>query len=169
MSSYLPTLYKARNFPTKQVACCICVERTRGRTQKLVLGYGVEIWLCKDHASREFQTQRNGRDFELTLMRLWQAHGCWTLARQKALKAFAAARDELKQPRHKPGSYAWPDLRLRAEQAFAEGATPDSLTRRIHRTYHDCPARPPSHRTLQRWHAERRWLQRPPPQLVARR
>src|SRR5262249_23018649 len=94
MSSYLPSLYKARNFPTKQVACCICVERTRGRTQKLILGYGVEIWLCKDHASREFQTQRDGRDFELTLMRLWQAHGCWTLARHKALKAFTAARQE---------------------------------------------------------------------------
>src|SRR5689334_14515637 len=79
VSAYLPSLYKARNFPTKQVPCCICVERTRGRTQMLDLGYGVEIWLCKDHASTEFQRQRNGRDFERTLMGLWQANGCWTL------------------------------------------------------------------------------------------
>jgi len=159
MSSYLPTLYKARDFPTKQIACCICVERTRGKTQKLILGYGVEIWLCKDHASPQFQRQRNGRDFDLTLIRLWQAHGCWTLARQKALKAFATARDAAKQPRPKPGSYAWPDLRRRAEQAFAHGAAPDQIAHRIHTHYHDCPAKPPSTRTLHRWHAERRWLQ----------
>ena len=144
MSSYLPTLYKARKFPTKQTPCCICVDRTRGRTQKLILGYGVEIWLCKAHASPEFQRQRNGRDFELTLMRLWQAHGCWTLARQKALKAFANALQAAKQPRPKPGSYAWPDLRRRAEQAYAEGAAPDSQARQIHPHYRDCPARPPS-------------------------
>ncbi len=92
-------------------------------------------------------------------MRLWQAHGCWTLARQKALKAFAAARHAAKKPRQKPGSYAWPDLRRRAEQAFAQGAAPDSLARHIHTHYRDCPARPPSTRTLHRWHAERRWLQ----------
>jgi hypothetical protein len=163
MSSYLPSIYKARGFPTKQIACCICVERTRGRTQKLMLGYGVEIWLCKAHASPEFQRQRNGRDFELTLMRLWQAHGCWNVARQRALRAFAAAREENKRERHRPGSYAWPDLRRRAEQAFAEGAAPDWLAQRIHQTYGTNAARPPSKRTLQRWHAERRWLQLSPP------
>jgi hypothetical protein len=161
MSSYLPTLYKARDFPTKHVACCICVERTRGNTQKLVLGYGVEIYLCKPHASTEFQRQRNGRDFELTLIRLWQAHGCWTLARQKALKAFAAAREEAKQPRHKPGSYAWPDLRRHAEQAYANGAHPQAIHTSIQHTYRDCPTRPPSTRTLHRWHTERRWLAAP--------
>lgn len=163
MSSYLPTLYKARDFPTKQVACCICVERTRGRTQKLDLGYGVEIWLCKAHASLEFQRQRNGRDFELTLMRLWQAHGCWTLARQKALKAFAAARNEAKRPRHKPGSYAWPDLRRQVEDAFARGVTSDHVTAEIKRRYPDCPARTPSYRTVRRWQTERRWLAGPAP------
>jgi hypothetical protein len=158
VSSYLPTLYKARDFPTKQVACCICVERTRGRTQKLVLGYGVEIWLCKAHASVEFQRQRNGRDFELTLMRLWQAHGCWTLARRNALKAFTAAREAAKKPRQRPGSYAWPDLRRRVEQAFADGAAPDHISSEVKRRYQGCPARPPSRRTIRRWHAERRWI-----------
>src|SRR5690348_9159345 len=132
MSTYLPTLYKARNFPTKQIACCICVERTRGKTQKLVLGHGVEIWLCKPHASPEFQRQRGGRDFDLTMMRLWRANGCWTLARQRALRAFAATRDDAKKPRHRPGSYAWPDLRTHAEQAFAQRATPDWIAHQIH-------------------------------------
>jgi hypothetical protein len=158
MGDYLPTLYKAKHFPTKQIACGICVERTRGRTQKVSLGYGVEIWLCKEHASVEFQRQRNGRDFELTLMRLWQAHGCWTLARSNALKAFRAALVANKQPRHRPGSYAWPELRRLIEDAYARGATPESLPAEVERRYPDCPARPPSRRTLRRWHAERRWM-----------
>ena len=158
MSDYLPTLYKARKGPTKQPPCCICVDRTRGRTQQLRLGYGVDIWLCAEHASAEFQRQRNGRDFELTLMRLWRAHGCWTLARQKALKAFTKAREAAKQPRSKPGSYAWPDLRRRVETAYGQGAAPDWIHRQVRRRYRDCPARPPSRRTLRRWHAERRWI-----------
>ena len=37
----LPTLYKARGLATKQPVCAICVERTRGKTQKIALGYGV--------------------------------------------------------------------------------------------------------------------------------
>src|SRR5919205_4115985 len=69
---YLPTLYKARKVPTKQVVCAICVERTRGRTQELNMGYGVVVWLCEGHASREFQSQRGGRDLVLTLQRLWR-------------------------------------------------------------------------------------------------
>ena len=160
MSEYLPSLYKARKFPTKQVACCICVERTRGRTRKLTLGYGVEIWLCAGHASTQFQRQRGGRDFELTLMRLWQAHGCWTLARQKALTAFTQALKTATRPtpRHRPGSYSWPDLRRQIEAAYQRGAAPDPIAAEVRRRYRDCPARPPSRRTLQRWHAERRWL-----------
>jgi len=99
---YVPTLYKARRVPTKQVVCAICVERTRGRTQELNLGYGVTVWLCTAHASREFQTQRNGRDLVLTLQRLWRAHGCLTAARHKALRAHLAAQSEALQ---KPEEY----------------------------------------------------------------
>ena len=33
----LPTLYKARDVPTKQPVCAICVDRTRGKTHKLRL------------------------------------------------------------------------------------------------------------------------------------
>jgi hypothetical protein len=48
---YLATLYKARKVPTKQPVCVICLDRTRGTTQRLRLGYGVEIWLCEGHAA----------------------------------------------------------------------------------------------------------------------
>ena len=75
MFAQLPTLYKARKVPTKQAVCAICVERTRGRTRGVELGYGVHVHLCQGHASREFQTRRGGRDFVLTLERLWRAHG----------------------------------------------------------------------------------------------
>jgi hypothetical protein len=124
----------------------------------LTLGYGVEIWLCERHASVEFQRRRNGRDFELTLMRLWQAHGCWTLARSKALKAFRAALVANTAPRHRPGSYAWADLRPKVEAAFAAGVHPDAIHAYLQRTLHPAWAKAPSLRTLRRWHAERRWL-----------
>jgi hypothetical protein len=86
---YLPTLYKARRVPTKQAVCAvcaICVERMRGKTRLVELGYGVSVHLCEGHGSREFQTQRSGRDFVLTLQRLWQAHGCLSVARSNALR-----------------------------------------------------------------------------------
>ena len=88
---FLPTLYKAQRVPTKQAVCAICVERTRGRTTALCLGYGVVVWLCEGHASPAFQTQRSGRDLVLTLERLWRAHGCLTVARHNALRAHLAA------------------------------------------------------------------------------
>ena len=161
MSSYLPSLYKAK-VPTKQRVCCICVDRTRGKTQKVRLGFGVEIWLCEAHASPEFQRQRGGRDFVLTLHDLWAAHGCLTLARSKALTAHSTALKQTRAAkRPRPGSYAWPDLRRRAEAAYAGGAAPDHLTHRISQLFpDDAPARPPSRRTLRRWHTERRWLLR---------
>ena len=55
-TAHLPTLYKARKVPTKQIVCAICAERTRGRTQAVDLGYGVTVHLCQGHASHEFQT-----------------------------------------------------------------------------------------------------------------
>jgi len=163
MSSYLPSLYKAR-VPTRQRVCCICVDRTQGKTEKVRLGYGVEIWLCAPHASVKFQRQRGGRDFVLTLHELWASHGCLTLNRSKALTAHGAA---LKQGRNakraRPGSYAWPELRRRAESAYASGATPDAITHHVNHLFDTYPARPPSRRTLRRWHTERRWLAPGPP------
>src|SRR5207245_2405355 len=113
-SPYLPSLYKARNVPTKQPVCAICVDRTRGKTQRVGFGYGVEVWLCAGHASAAFQRQRSGRDLVLTLTELWRANGCLTVARRKAMDAHVASLKPRPQ-RPRPGSYAWPRVRATAE------------------------------------------------------
>jgi hypothetical protein len=155
--AYLPTLYKARGVPVKGRVCAICGDRTRGKTEVLRMGYGVEVWLCAGHASREFQTQRSGRDVVLTLHRLWSAHGCLTLSREKALTAHLESLKGAAQ-RQRPGSYSWPDVRRQAEEAFGAGADPDRVATDLRRRLARGPARPPSVRTFRRWHAERRWL-----------
>jgi hypothetical protein len=169
MSDYVPTLYKARRVPAKRPVCAICADRTRGRTELVRLTHGVTVWLCAAHASPEFQRQRGGRDFVLTLQRLWQAHGCLTANRSKALTAHLNALTG-PAPRPRPGSYAWPALRATVEQRFAAGAVPGQVTVALHaaferRTGVAVLVRPPSPRTIHRWHAERRWLtsSRPPP------
>jgi len=159
---YLPTLYRAK-VPTKQTACAICLDRTRGKTQRVSFAYGVTVILCQGHASVEFLTQRGGRDLALTLMELWKAAGCLTTARHKALDAHLRALKP-RRTRHQPGSYAWPALRLHAERLFATGTTRAAVTHRIHQTTFT-NATPPSTRTIHRWHHQQRWLQpgRPPP------
>jgi len=62
-------------------------------------------------------------------MGVWQANGCMTAARHRALDAHL---NQLRGP------------------ANGQEATPG------------CTAHTPSRRTLQRWHAERRRLSRPP-------
>jgi hypothetical protein len=159
---YLPTLYKARGLSTKQPVCAICVERTRGRTEPVRLGYGVVVWLCPGHASRDFQTRRGGRDFACTLSGVWTANGCLTASRSRALHAhLETLHDHAARPR--PGSYAWPELRRRIEAAYAQGTRPADVAESVHGRYAACPARPPSRRTLERWAAERRWLTHAPP------
>jgi hypothetical protein len=140
-SPYLPTLYKARSVPTKQAVCAICVERTRGKTQLVELGYGVSVHLCAQHASREFQTQRSGRDFALTLQRLWHAHGCLTIARSNALRRHLVACSG-PEARPRPGSYSWPALRAEAETAFAQGRPAGTVIAALRRLHADGPATP---------------------------
>lgn len=159
--STLPTLYKARNLPLKRPVCAICVDRTRGRTEEVRLGYRVTVWLCPGHAAQAFQTRRGGRDFVRTLWGVWQANGCMTQARHRALDAHVAQLRSRPQ-RRRPGSYAWPELRRRLEARYAAGAPPLDPARLGDPACHTCTAHSPSRRTLQRWHAERRWLTRPP-------
>lgn len=158
-SYYLPTLYKARRVPTKSPVCAICADRTRGRTRVVRLTHGVSVSLCEGHASVEFQTQRGGRDFVVTLMRIWQANGCLTIARHRALDAHLELQAG-RPGRPRPGSYAWPSLRRLVEQEYRSGEPVQSVHARIHRTHATCPARPPSMRTLYRWRQERRWVSR---------
>ena len=157
---YAFSLYKARKVPTKSPVCAICVDRTRGQTKQVRFGYGVSVWLCQTHASVEFMTGRSGRDLVVTLMGIWRANGCLTSARHKALDAHLQALKPNPQ-RARPGSYAWPKLRVHAERLFANGTTPTTVSARIRQaTFTN--AQPPSHRTIRRWHAQRRWLHPPP-------
>src|SRR6476646_3686681 len=142
---YLPTLYKAK-VPTKQTACAICLDRTRGKTQQVRLGYGITITLCSGHASVDFLTQRGGRDFVLTMSELWKAAGCLTTSRHKALDAHLRALRP-RRTRHRPGSYAWPALRLQAERLFASGVGLAHVIARV-RGAHYVNANPPSIRTI---------------------
>ncbi len=153
---YVPTLYKARRVPVKSPVCAICVDRTRGRCRRVELNFGVSVWLCAAHASPEFQRRRSGRDFVLTLHRLWQSHGCLTPQRSRALTAHLVACQG--SPKPLPGSYAWPELRGLAESWFAEGIRLAEVNRRVRAELQGCRARPPTRRTLARWRAERRWL-----------
>jgi hypothetical protein len=121
--SALPSLYKARNLPLKRPVCAICIDRTRGRTEEIRLGYRVSVWLCPGHASQASQTKRGGRDFVRTLMGVWQANGCLTAARHRALDAHLSQL-RARPPHRRPGSYAWPDLRRRLEARYAQGAPP---------------------------------------------
>jgi hypothetical protein len=159
------TLYKARGVSTKQQVCAICVERTRGRTTNLQLPYGVSVWLCADHASKEFVTMRGGRDFVLTLHRPWQAHGCMTKRRSKALDAMLAS-GRTRRARARPGSYSWPRLRTEAEGLFARGVPVRRVIAELRKRHAQDYARAPSVRTMQRWFGQRRWedpLPRDPP------
>lgn len=155
------SLYKARGMSVKQPVCAICVDRTRGKTQEVRLGYGVAVWLCQGHASVEFLTKRGGRDFVLTMTRLWKAHGCLTAARSKALSSHIDAL-RARPARPQPGSYAWPRLRVQAERLFAAGETAHAVATHIQARSYGM-VEPPSPRTVQRWHKERRWQARGSP------
>ncbi|HEY3764117.1 MAG TPA: hypothetical protein VGL44_03080 [Gaiellales bacterium] len=138
------------------------MDRTRGRTEQVRLTHRVSVWLCPDHASAAFQTRRGGRDFVRTLMGVWQANDCLTVARDRALRAHL---DRLAGPgpaRPRPGSYAWPELRRFIEARYAVGVTPAEVTPTVHTRFATCPAHPPSRRTIQRWHAQQRWIAVPP-------
>jgi hypothetical protein len=155
----LATLYKARGVPTKQEVCAICVERSRGRTVRVHLGRGVSVWLCAGHASDEFRRRRGGRDFVLTLHRLWSAHGCLTKPRSRALDDhLKAMHSEPRAPRRRPGSYSWVALRREAEQRFFAGEQPMRVITELRARHSGEVARVPSVRTMRRWYFERRWL-----------
>ena len=126
-----PTLYKARNVPLKRPVCAICVDRTRGRTERIQLTHRVAVWLCADHGSVAFQTRRSGRDFVRTLMGVWKANDCLTAARERVLTAHLDRLTSQRPPqRPRPGSYSWPDLRHRLEKRHAEGPSPPARARR---------------------------------------
>ncbi len=161
----LVTLYKAHGVPVKSPLCAICIDRTRGRTLLRELTHGVKIWLCAGHHSTEFMRHNAGRDFVVTLERIWHSQGCLTRSRSRALTAHLLtlkANRRATTPR-RPGSYAWPRLRREAEAAFARGELAfATITRLRERHAHD-HATVPSIRTMRRWFTQGRWMRYPTP------
>ena len=159
----LPSLYKARGVPVKMPICAICLDRTRGRTLERELTHGVRIWLCEGHHSVAFMRSNAGRDFAVTLMRTWRAHGCLTRARSRALEHHIKAVRALGRPatRKRPGSYAWPRLRLDAEACFARGERVLTTILRLRERHAADHATVPSVRTMRRWFAQSRWMRLP--------
>jgi hypothetical protein len=141
----------------RQPLCAICGERTRGLTIAVRMTHGVSVWLCRTHASAEFQTRNAGRDLVDILACLWEAHGCLTAARRGALEAHLSRFAE-RPARPRPGSHAWAALRLRAEAEFALGVEPADTIRRLRAEVEGGPVVPPSVRTMRRWHQQGRWL-----------
>lgn len=159
----LPTLYKARGVPVKMSICAICLDRTRGKTFERELTHGVRIWLCEGHHSVAFLRSNAGRDFAVTLMRTWRAHGCLTRARARALDHHVRTVRALGRAvvRRRPGSYAWPRLRRDAEACFARGERVLTTIARLRERHALDHATVPSVRTMRRWFAEGRWLRLP--------
>jgi hypothetical protein len=158
--SYLPSLYKARGIPVKSPICAICLDRTRGKTLERQLTHGVRIWLCEGHHSVAFMRRNAGRDFVVTLTRIWGANGCLTRARNLALDAHLNAIRATGRTlaRARPGSYAWPRLRHEAEECFARGDRVLSTITRLRARHSLDHATIPSVRTMRRWFAQGRWL-----------
>jgi hypothetical protein len=144
--------------------CAICMGRGQGERAQLTLPGGVKVWLCAAHRSLEFQRARAGRDFWVSLRYVWEAAGCLTARRERALQVhrermLREARGPA--PRTRPGSYAWPDLRREAEALWAGGAPLSSVIERLRRRVARGEARPPSRTTMYRWFGEARWRTRP--------
>jgi hypothetical protein len=165
--------------PKKAVRCAACFPCSVAG-QMIPLRYGVTIALCEDHRDPAFVHSRGGRDFLAALTTTFESLGLRGARYGKAIRAFIA--DVLAMgtptPRHRPGSYAWPEQRRDAEAVWARGGS-----------YHDGEAavlayferpvagmRAPSGHTIRRWWRDRRWLtprpsppRREPVRLVDRR
>jgi hypothetical protein len=153
------SLYKHRNARKGQY-CVICLDRTRGPARRVHLAFGVDVHLCAEHASPAFQTMRMGRDFVLTLQRVWSAGDALTKRRSRALDAhLAAVRGPQPPPsRPRPGSYAWPMLRDEAERRQAAGEAIPGIVAALRTRSAPGISRAPSVRTIRRWLGEQRWL-----------
>src|SRR5262249_29886024 len=150
------SLYKAGRGRKGQV-CVICVDRTLGATTRVSLGYGAFVWLCSEHASETFRRRRGGRDFVLTLHRVWSASGALTKSRDLALSAqLRRIRNASRRADRRPGSYAWPDLRDELDRRLTAGELLDDIVAELQQRHAASVARLPSLRTFRRWRADPR-------------
>src|SRR5262249_54653911 len=108
----------------KKPPCAICAGPGRGERAELELGHGISVWLCAAHRAPDFLTARSGRDLVVSLIAVWEASGCLTQRRHRALDAHLAAIRRKATARARPGSYAWPELRRAVERRAGAGGPP---------------------------------------------
>jgi hypothetical protein len=160
--------YKGRGKgPMKASRCIACFPRSVAG-QVVPLRYGVEVTLCQDHRDPAFVHSRGGRDFFSALTTTFESLGLRGKRYSRAVRAFVD--DVLAMgeptPRHRPGSYAWPEQRRAAEEAWGQGGDYHAGEAVVLAFFVGAPPmmRPPSPHTIRRWWRDRRWLTpRPPP------
>jgi hypothetical protein len=151
------TLYKGPPLG-KLPPCLICAGPGEGARERLHMTHGVTVWLCAAHRSPAFLARRAGRDLVASLGALWSGAGCLTSRRREALTAHL--RRVRQRPDARPGSYAWPELRLEAERRFRAGEPPAQVIEELRARHKGDSARVPSARTMRRWFHDGRWLPR---------
>ena len=143
----------ARRAARDRYDCALCGRYTVGPTRRLGLGFGVSIHLCAVHGSARFLQRGGGRVAADALAEVFEAVGCLTPNRRKALEAHVRRCEPPPATgRHRPGAYGgYRDLYLEVVARRDAGeALADVLA-----SIAVCP-RPwgfgrPSARTVRRW------------------
>jgi hypothetical protein len=153
--------------PMKAPRCVACFPHSVAG-QMIPFRYGVAVALCDDHRDPAFVHSRGGRDFFSALTTTYESLGLRGTRYSNAIRAFVDDVLAMGQPtpRHRPGSYAWPDQRRAAEATWAEGGTYHAGQAVVLASFAALPpsVKPPSPHTIRRWWRDRRWLTpRPPP------
>jgi hypothetical protein len=164
-------IYKGRGKGPAKHPRCICCFPKSVAGQQVPLKRGVRIVLCADHRDPRFLRSRGGRDFLAATSALFRSLGLTGRRYHDALVAFLddVRNTRVATPRHRPGSYAWPDLRRDAETAWRHGATFEDGCRLVytHQEPITTRLRLPSLPTVRRWWRDKRWmLPRPSPQTT---
>ena len=165
--------YKGRGEgPMKAPRCVACFPRSVAG-QMIPFRYGVSVALCDDHRDPAFVHSRGGRDFFSALTTTYESLGLRGKRYSNAIRSFVDDVLAMGQPtpRHRPGSYAWPEQRRSAEAAWSEGGTYHAGEAVVLASFAALPpsVKPPSPHTIRRWWRDRRWLTpRPSPPARAR-
>ena len=120
----------------------ICIDRTRGKTQTVRLGYGVTVSLCAGARQRRVSAAA-----KRARLRAHAARGVAGMRMPDRRQTQGNPRPP-RQPhradprRPRPGSYAWPELRRRLEHGYAAGARPADLADVVHTPLRHLPRTP---------------------------
>lgn len=154
-------VYKGPRVPKGASLCAACYPAKRAG-QEIPLANGVSVVLCPVHRDPAFIGSRSGRDFLASMTELLRSFGINGRRFHDAIARVArdAATRTTRPPRVRPGSYAWPRARARAEAVWSAGGTYDHGVRAALSLLESLPdgVRRPSAQTLRRWWRECRWL-----------